>query len=407
MINHTSTTFDSPHADPESFDPSWGDDQLDIGWSPLRVARLHLSDIFAGAFDSSLVRWLFDQSIEAPTIGGLARSMGVESALFKETISEEAPTARIGLLRGFILAQPFSPFPELTASLSEIASYLEDVEVGDPMMPERDERRRLSSVCESNGWPWNHVAKEMRRRAIVAAASSEDPEEIVHTELGIPIYLNRFIGHQPLCPCKLNSFHLGHLASVAYEKSCGSPTCKRCGPEYADRVLKHLESQIQNLEEVHIAQAQWDKGLGNRMSARRSATGMNTFTHRAMDGTITIVSDKAVRGTAPPKSSVSLSHSEAMQFMIPILGVPDLVEVSWSDDWRPPGHVSGMGIHISTDDLSDEQRDAFNLIAWEKASRDYGVRKGGELPKEHWPRFREDMLKEKARLQGKKERKAT
>jgi hypothetical protein len=125
---------------------------------------------------------------------------------------------------------------------------------------------------------------------------------------------------------------------------------------------------------------------------------MNTFTHRAVDDLVTIVSDKPLHGPSAPQSSRAMTPAEAIEFFVPILGVPNLAQVSWSEDWEPPSQGGGEGTHVSVNGLRGDQIEEFERITAEIALRDYGVGPGVEMPHEHRGSFRADLIAARSRI---------
>ena len=142
-----------------------------------------------------------------------------------------------------------------------------------------------------------------------------------------------------------------------------------------------MKSRISPLQVVYVAQAPWDSGLAGRVGRRRAANGVNTFTYRAVDGTVTYLADKALSGTAPPTSSQAMSPDDAIEFVRTRLAIPTHRSHDWSDGWDfATSAWSASGENISLNGLTGAQVDAFK----ERAAGPSRRRSSGSLPASTW-----------------------
>jgi hypothetical protein len=398
-------TWASLPLEPPSFDLEWGSRLLAGGMTPFGIARVFLSDDGVndpGMFTADLLDWLLHQDCLLEDIGRFARSMRVNKSELVAAIGHRTREDRLSLLTSFISGEPLRTFPPKGASARQVAPYLEDLLVADPDLPEITQRQRLGRICEENGWAWSQVSRRLRQDRITRIKKIGRPRNVELTERGIAVHVDRFPAPQPICPYKHKTFSLPHLAIAVKDKKCGSPSCKKCGPKIADELLGFLERLLAPLKAVYVAQVRWTPNLQNVMSQRRSATGMNTFTYRSIDGVVTIVADQPIRGRNEPKAVEPMTPDAAIDLLTTVLEVPERDQISWSSGWEPETHEAGDGIDISLKGLTDPQVEQFRQSASQIARCDYGVDIGGddELPPEHWPSFRTSLIKVRDNLKA-------
>lgn len=378
----------APPAEAEPFRIEWVNAKLNLGWPPFRVATSYLGN--DGEFTAELFDWLCSQDCSYEDIARFARFRGVERGdLLRATVDA---SDRVFLLKAFISGKPLREKPPRGAPADEVAIYLDEVVAGD-LWETESERVTFQRLCEENGWFWPQVSRALRKRRIAAIGLLDDSESVGLTKRGIAIYPRRFPDPQPLCPFRKRYYHLGHLTDKQYDAPCNSPSCEKCGPDLADRLLSQVESRIKNLEIVHVAQTEWDPSLTERMGQRRKSKAMNTFTHRDVYDIVTIIADKPIGGTSEPKRSEPMTPAEVSRFLTEdVMWVPGHVSASWSEGWKPKSH-DDLSNHVSLAGLSEEKIEEFKRQAAVLGKVLYDMRPGIDpLPPEKWSEFRDRLI---------------
>jgi hypothetical protein len=258
-------------------------------------------------------------------------------------------------------------------------------------LSEVQQRRLFREVCKAHKWNWPQVSRRLRHEAIAARSGSVPGEAVKYTPSGIPVYSDRF-AHQSICPFKHKSFDLRFWSVQYRDKDCDSLSERRCGPREAEQLLQQVRNRIVGLDEVYVAEAQWDINLSNRMSQRRHQTGLNTFMYRCVDGTVSYLGDKPIRGVAPPRTSEAMPWEDALEWLVPRMWVPGHYDHGFSERWefRKP-RLSGTGMEIPLDGLSDDQIKEFERRA-ATGLEAAGIQPGDPIPAEELPALRDALL---------------
>lgn len=259
-------------------------------------------------------------------------------------------------------------------------------------LSEGGQKAYLREICEQYEWPWNKVATLLRREAV--AARSGTPATLTEfTELGIPIYPEFFGGPPSICPFKVPYFHLGHWSVMTAERCCGSAQHRDCAPSKADAILRKLRHRIEDLDEVHIAEAPYDDALFNRVGQRRHARNLSMFSYHCLDGTVSFVANGPIGGTAAPASTTPCPPTKAFDWIISRLWVPGCQGYSFTGGWTYPASQP-LGLHVSLEGLDDAQAVQFRRLADDHIASTYGIKPGIDaLPPKLWGTVRAELTK--------------
>jgi hypothetical protein len=248
-----------------------------------------------------------------------------------------------------------------------MADFFEDVGMPELWVdhgrsPTKAERRRF---CESFGYPWTPLSKELRRRQ---ANAPGEPGELSYTPRGIEVRHGvieaALDGLEPKCPWKLRFIDTANFQPFVYEKPCICWACPIHGPEKADGLLGQVEYRLDGLAEVHVAEVPWDGDLSNRMANRRHSRNLETFWYRNVRNRAFIIGDKPLatpRDRKEPVNSTPMTPAEVMAWVRPKLWVPGHHAHGWSAGWKFPSDDSQRGQkkeddrYISVTELSDIQ----------------------------------------------------
>jgi hypothetical protein len=285
-----------------------------------------------------------------------------------------------------------------TSCIQDIADYVEQVMADHSFSYERVTgnhefvpvgRAYIRAFCEGEGFPWNSVASELRRRQFRRSSARTAATPDRETNHGIVVRANTFAeltyGLTPLCPYYKRSISRADFVFRKTKKPCGSWACEVCGPELAEALFAYLRDLLTGQSALHIADVKYRDGLMSMMWHRRDTAQSEVFWYRDVADVVTYISTKPMPGYKEPRVWRPVSPQEAMALLRKVLWVPGHWDHDFSPKWKPDEGsevgVSGLGT-FDVSDISDSQVHQALAIFKEEAKRSFDVDVADFIPPE-------------------------
>ena len=257
---------------------------------------------------------------------------------------------------------PSLPTPDRSSDIRDILDFI-SYDLGPDRLAEGHwfTRKQLHAICKEFDFSYRAVLNELRRRAFVdnplnGSLTSEDvditPSGIIVNKSAVRAVTADLVA---TCPYKQRYISTRTFMPYCTERPCGEAWCLSCGPKEAEELFQWTWGKIGLLDKTYVTFCNWEPGLANRMTQRRSSLRMESVTYRRADDVVFIVSDKPHSGRTAPTSCRAASPNKAMEWFSEAIYVPGRKLVTWSDGWRPPKKQSGAFGDIDLTHLTDEQ----------------------------------------------------
>lgn len=226
--------------------------------------------------------------------------------------------------------------------------------------------REAREYCEAHGHPWKQVSPLLRElRAKDAAKHIESP---VFETSAKGVVLNRSLLDAlndlrwlPMCPRVLTGWsNRDFFSHFTTGGPCTKWWCPTCGVKRLEMLLDQVREQIDGLEVVLLAEANYDEKVVGRVRSRHSnKPGSEYFWFRRDDGRIFYLSNVALdggRSSDSPSTWLTATPKEAMEWLKTVVMVfPGYHDHGWSQGWWQPTPT------LSEDEKGEDDKDFEDL----------------------------------------------
>jgi hypothetical protein len=247
------------------------------------------------------------------------------------------------------------------------------------MLERTPTRRELRVFCESQGYPWNHVSRELKRYRLIFLSdaepglvpSSRTPEGVLVDDAAFVRLVEQLGGLQKPCPSRVRQMNTRTLFTSAFPRVDDSWFCPSCAVGKADRVLKATLTGMEKWPAVFVATAPWDKALLRRVGERKRDRVATVLWFRRADDAMFFLSDKSleVNGAKAPTAWPQVALDEVNTLLTDeVLALPGLVG-HWPVSQGPPARRKKLLENISLDGMDDRLVARLETLVAEEVGR--------------------------------------